>query len=124
MKPRYKLRTLLLLLAILPPVVAVVAPPLYQWAARKPPPVAIPANPKGQPTFVVYSIGSADPTLSYMAISTLLAGTPGLRMSLDSETGSLSVFATPDVHKIIAVVIAELQNGAIKSEQSPATKNQ
>jgi len=110
--PRYKLRTLLIVLAVLPPILAVVGPPLWQRFSRKHaivPPVtnSVPAA----PYFAIYPTGKADPVAAHNVISTLLAGTPGLRVSLDRQLGNLAVLGPPSAHKTIQAIIDGLQQG-------------
>src|SRR5215204_5765397 len=105
---RFKLRTLLILLAILPPLLAVVLPPLLERQAPAPlPPSAPPAKPT--PYFENYATGNADPNATYQVLTKMLAGTPNLRMSLDSRSGNIAVLASPSVHATIEQVIANLQ---------------
>ena len=111
MTVRYKLRTLLILLAILPPLGAVFVPPLIQWFAAKPVP-KIPTRtppPKPVPQFAMYNTGKADPSTIYQVLTTMLAGNPDVRMSLDASSRSIAVLAPPDVHAILRQFMVGLQ---------------
>jgi hypothetical protein len=98
----------MILLAMLPPILALTLPPLVRWWKQKPVPVAAPATTM-QPAPVVYVIGSTDPDLAFTTVTTLLAGTPNTRISLDRNTGALWVTAPPPVHKTVQAIIRELQ---------------
>jgi hypothetical protein len=103
---RYKLRTLLILLAILPPIVAVVMPPLLSWQTKRPVQIAAPAT-MSPPT--PHAVASVDPDLVYKIVTTLLNGTPDVRISLDRNTGTLWVSAKPSVQKTVQAIMTEMQ---------------
>src|SRR5262249_3165746 len=63
-----------------------------------------------QPYFDVYPVTQADPNLVLQVVTTLLAGTPDARVSLDPRSGSLAVLARPSVHKTIKAIIDQMQH--------------
>jgi hypothetical protein len=69
-----------------------------------------------QPYFDVYPITQADPTLVLQVVTTLLAGTPDARVSLDPKTGALAVLARPSVHKTIKAIIDQMQHRGVVVE--------
>ena len=61
-----------------------------------------------QPTFRSHRILSSDPDLAMDVLQTLLAGTPNVRLALDSKTSSIVASATPTDHMLIDQTLAEL----------------
>ena len=61
------------------------------------------------PQFVPYTITRADPTLVLQVLTTLLAGTPDARMSLDPKSGNLAILARPAIHATVRAIIDEME---------------
>lgn len=61
------------------------------------------------PELRTYPITLADPTTVYDVMSTLLAGLPDTRMSLDPGSSNLIVFARPETHQIVQTSLDRLE---------------
>jgi hypothetical protein len=106
---QYRLRTLLIFLAIGPPLVAVIGPPVVQWLKQKP---LEPVTANGNPYFATYDMVGVDPVTTENVVRKLLAGTPQIRIQLDSRTGKLSLWGPASVHIDVQAIIAIIQRDA------------
>lgn len=64
---------------------------------------------EGQPQFEVYDVGTADPQAVLSVLQTLLAGTPDVRLSIDSKTGGIAALGRPANHATIQETIRQMQ---------------
>jgi hypothetical protein len=74
---------------------------------------------EGQPQFDIYDTGTADPTIVLAVLQTLLAGTPDVRMSLDTKTGGIAVLGRPANHATIRETIRQMQLNVPQIEVIP-----
>ncbi|GHT44438.1 hypothetical protein FACS189454_01800 [Planctomycetales bacterium] len=74
---------------------------------------------EGMPQFEPYDTGTADPATVLSVLQTLLAGTPDVRLSLDSKTGGIAVLARPANHKTIRETIQQMQLNAPQFDTIP-----
>ncbi|GHT11034.1 general secretion pathway protein [Planctomycetales bacterium] len=63
----------------------------------------------GQPQFEVHDTGSADPATVLAVLQTLLAGTPDVRLSLDTKTGGIAVLGRPANQATVREAIRQMQ---------------
>ncbi len=63
-----------------------------------------------------FSIEGANPDTTLQVLQTLLAGLPGVRMTLDPNTNKVIALATPSQHKTIAATLEQLSADAKKLE--------
>ncbi len=70
----------------------------------------------GELQFDVYSIDTADPQTFLTVCQTLLAGKPGIRLSLDPNTNSLIALAYLDDHKTIKATLEQMQTNSYRNE--------
>ncbi len=68
------------------------------------------------PTLKTHKIVSADPTVVFDVLQTLIAGTPDARISTDPKTNAIIAFARPETQEVIAKTIAELEGSASEFE--------
>lgn len=66
------------------------------------------------PELRTYPITLADPTTVYDVMSTLLAGLPDTRMSLDPGSNNLIVFARPETHQIVQTSLDRLEGKGVQ----------
>ncbi len=66
------------------------------------------------PELRTYPITLADPPTVYDVMSTLLAGLPDTRLSLDPASNSLIVFTRPDTHTIVQSALDKLEGKGIQ----------
>ncbi|MDR1963467.1 MAG: hypothetical protein LBQ50_06785 [Planctomycetaceae bacterium] len=71
---------------------------------------------EGQPQFEVYDVGIANPTEVLAVLQTLLAGTPDVRLSLDTKTGGIAALGRPANHATIRETIRQMQLNVPKIE--------
>lgn len=64
---------------------------------------------EGQPQFEVYNVGTADPQAVLSVLQTLLAGTPDVRLSIDTKTGGIAALGRPANHATIRETIRQMQ---------------
>ncbi len=70
----------------------------------------------GELQFDVYSIDTADPQTFLTVCQTLLAGKPGIRLSIDPNTNSLIALAYLDDHKTIRATLEQMQTNSYRNE--------
>ena len=69
---------------------------------------------EGQPQFLVYETGTADPATVLAILQTLLAGKPDVRLSLDPSTRGIALYARLPAHATVSETIKQLQIGGQK----------
>ncbi|MDR1269791.1 MAG: hypothetical protein LBK82_09720 [Planctomycetaceae bacterium] len=74
---------------------------------------------EGQPQFEVYDAGTADPVAVLAVLQTLLAGTPDVRLSLDTKTGGIAALGRPANHATIRETIKQMQLNVPQIEVIP-----
>ncbi len=70
------------------------------------------AGPQAAPQVEVYSLAPADPESVLKVMQTLLADSPGARLSLDPRTDNLIAMARPSEHATIRATLDQLQRDA------------
>ncbi len=64
---------------------------------------------EGQPQFEIYDAGIADAPTVLSVLQTLLAGTPDVRLSLDTKTNGIAVLGRPANHATVKETIKQMQ---------------
>lgn len=70
------------------------------------------AGPEAAPQLEVYNVAPADPQSVLKVAQTLLAGSPGARLSVDEKTGNLIALCRPAEHASIRATVEQLTNDA------------
>ena len=73
---------------------------------------AMPSGPQAAPQIEVYSVAPADPESALQVMQTLLAESPGARLSLDPKTNNLIAMARPAEHATIRATLDQMQRDA------------
>ncbi|MDR2440974.1 MAG: hypothetical protein LBE12_16565 [Planctomycetaceae bacterium] len=74
---------------------------------------------EGQPQFDIYDTGTADPAVVLSVLQTLLAGTPDVRLSLDTKTGGIAVLGRSANHATVREAIRQMQLNVPQIEVIP-----
>ncbi|MCS7236724.1 MAG: hypothetical protein NZ899_00455 [Thermoguttaceae bacterium] len=67
----------------------------------------------------VYEVAPADPQTVLQVMQTLLAGSPGVRLTTDSKTGNLVALARPSEHATIRATLEQLRQQGTRLEVIP-----
>lgn len=67
----------------------------------------------------VYEVAPADPQTVLQVMQTLLAGSPGVRLTTDSKTGNLIALARPSEHATIRATLDQLRQQGTRLEVIP-----
>src|SRR6188768_3546107 len=87
-----------------------------EWLTKEqaPPPAKV-AKPVTTPApfFAVYTLGKTKPADAYLVMSTALVGRKSLRMQVDIQTGTVSIWGAPADHAAVQAMINALQQAPL-----------